>query len=166
LAAASLAYVLDFKLDFDNLADFEKLDFRVQPVGEKQGRKFYNDSASTNPLSVIEAVKVMNESYCLIMGGSSKNLDFSHLAEFISHDQNCKKIYLFGQTADEISEKLVETGATSKTEKFTNLEEAFERAISTDGYNTILFSPGCASFDQYKNYTKRGEHFNSLVEKL
>ena len=75
--------------------------------------------------------------------------------------KNISRIYLIGEAASLIASKL----EGYEIQQFDALNEAFDSAISiaTQG-DTILFSPACASFDQYLNFEERGNHFISLVQ--
>ena len=75
--------------------------------------------------------------------------------------KNISRIYLIGEAASLIASNL----EGQEIEQFDTLKDAFDSAISiaTQG-DTILFSPACASFDQYLNFEERGKHFISLVQ--
>ena len=75
---------------------------------------------------------------------------------------NVSRIYPIGEAASLIASSF----GGNKLEQFNTLGNAFEKAISESRKgDTILFSPACASFDQYVNFEERGDHFISLVEK-
>ena len=75
--------------------------------------------------------------------------------------KNITRIYLIGEAAALIASNFQD----QEVEQFDTLNDAFDSAISiaTEG-DTILFSPACASFDQYLNFEERGKHFISLVQ--
>ena len=75
--------------------------------------------------------------------------------------KNISRIYLIGEAAPIIASNFQD----QEIEQFDTLNDAFDSAISiaTQG-DTILFSPACASFDQYLNFEERGKHFISLVQ--
>lgn len=166
IATLTFAFVMNFTVDIKKISnDFEKLPFRIELVETRDGIKYYNDSAATNPVSTIEAMRTMGENYVLIMGGSSKGLAFDVLAQAASRDENLKAIYLFGQTANEISDELKKAGFKKPVSKNSTLNEVISLIMnSSKDFFTVLFSPASASFDQFSSYRHRGEFFNELVK--
>ena len=75
--------------------------------------------------------------------------------------KNISRIYIIGEAAALIASNF----EGQDIEQFDTLNDAFDSAksIATQG-DTILFSPACASFDQYLNFEERGKHFISLVQ--
>lgn len=145
------------------IVEFKPLQYRFEFVGEYGGRKYINDSASTNPTSSSAAINEINEEFVVIMGGKDKDLDFTPTAEVIKLKPNCQAVVLFGENQnkirtalDQIGIKIISTGS---------LKEAVLSAIenSRPG-STILFSPASASFDQFKDAYERGEEFNKLIK--
>jgi len=168
LAVAALGYAKNFDVDFDKIfADFHKMPYRIELVREYSGVKFYNDSAATNPVSTIAAVKTFDNPYILISGGSSKNLSYAGMAKELCNDPNLIAVHLTGNTAKEISGALIDAGYTGRIELFNNLDDAVEKTKTYfDEIKSVLYSPASASFDSFDNYIKRGEYFSSLVNKL
>jgi len=166
IAALTFAFAMEYSVDIDKISDnFKKLPFRIELVEDRNNIRYYNDSAATNPVSTIEAMKTMDEPYVLIMGGSSKGLTFDDLAKEVSEDKNLKALFLFGQTADEILESLKTVGYQGKVSKNITLDEAMTSiAKETKDFSAVLFSPASASFDQFSSYKHRGETFNKLVK--
>ncbi|MDH4358827.1 MAG: UDP-N-acetylmuramoyl-L-alanine--D-glutamate ligase [Candidatus Berkelbacteria bacterium] len=166
-AAFTLAYALGLDVKMDSVKEhFKKPEFRIDLVKEIEGIRFYNDSASTNPISTIAAIETMDDETALILGGSSKNLNYADLARRISESGKIVLVYLFGETAAEIASELEKAGSKKETVVLGSLDEIFEDARKRKGrFKSLLFSPASASFDQFKNYRQRGDYFNSLVEK-
>lgn len=165
IAALSFAFSQNITVSLGDLFnDFKKLPFRIQLVEQPGDLKFFNDSASTNPVSTIEAMKTMSEKYILIMGGSSKNLSYSDFATNAANDSNLTKVYLIGETADEIEGELRKANFRNEIIRKSNLRDVLSEIKGNHvSFDAVLFSPASASFDFYKNYKKRGEHFNELV---
>ena len=136
---------------------FVPLAHRSQWVDEIKGVAFINDSKATNVDATIHALKNFKNVH-LILGGRAKEDNFCQLQDSL---KNISTIYLIGESASLIASNL----KGHEIEQFDTLNEAFDSAISiaTKG-DTILFSPACASFDQYLNFEERGKHFISLVE--
>lgn len=144
-----------------------RLEFvRSMPASGNGGRiSFYNDSASHNPTAAAAAVHAFSgKNIILIAGGKDRNIDFSPLKEAAA-GANIKTVVLYGENRKKI-EKALQSTAPS-----TILAESLKEALSAAyqgaaGDTVILFSPGSASFDQYRNYEERGKYFVSLVKKL
>ncbi len=152
-----------YNLDFikKTLEKYRKLPFRL----EKRKLKdilIYNDSKSTNPHSVEWALKAVDGSVVLIMGGKDKGLCFNNLIPLIK--KKVFKIFLFGEAKVSIYKQLKNL---PNVKVCSSLEEALDEAIEVAIKNNlpILFSPGCSSFDRFKNYLERGKYFDKLLEK-
>ena len=120
--------------------------------------KYYNDSKATNVESVKVAINAFNTPVILIAGGYDKNISFDDLSIY---DQRIKCAIVFGQTKHKLSE--VFTNALIVEDLETATQRAHELAQSGD---VVLFSPACASFDQFKDYEQRGDVFKALVNQL
>jgi UDP-N-acetylmuramoylalanine--D-glutamate ligase len=136
---------------------FVPLAHRNQSVDVIKGVKFVNDSKATNVDATLHALKAYKNVH-LILGGRAKDDNFYKLHNSM---KNITRIYLIGEAAALIARNFLDY----EFEQFDTLAEAFKRAISIATFgDTVLFSPACASFDQYSNFEERGEHFLSLVE--
>ena len=136
---------------------FVPLAHRNQSVDVIKGVKFVNDSKATNVDATLHALKAYKNVH-LILGGRAKDDNFYKLHNSM---KNITRIYLIGEAAALIARNFLDY----EIEQFDTLAEAFKRAISIATFgDTVLFSPACASFDQYSNFEERGEHFLSLVE--
>ena len=135
---------------------FKGLEHRLEFVTEKNGVTFYNDSKSTTISSTCRAVESFNLPVILILGGIHKGEDFKMLLKY----KNLKKIICFGDAKEIIIKSLIEKQPVVAE----NLENAVELAVeSADIGDIVLFSPGCSSFDMFKNYIERGKKFKELV---
>lgn len=135
--------------------------------------KFYDDSASTNPHTAAAAASSFNEPLILIAGGQDKNLNYSPLTQAIKKSGNVKLVVLFGENKSKIKKQV--TSGKQKVILCKNLNEAIRRAYHAAksllvsrhlSFVTILFSPGAASFDMFRDYADRGEKFKKVVKKL
>jgi UDP-N-acetylmuramoylalanine--D-glutamate ligase len=143
------------------IRNFKGLEHRLEFVVEKNGVQFYNDSFSTTPETAIAAINSFSEPLVLILGGSSKNSDFSELGKTIQNTKNIKAIILIGEEAEKLKAKI-----KNNEQKFQLLEGAINMANIFDQIKSVvkkgdavLLSPACASFDMFKNYKDRGEQF-------
>jgi UDP-N-acetylmuramoylalanine--D-glutamate ligase len=94
------------------------------------------------------------------MGGSLKGADFTPLAPPVA--ERCAAVYLTGPAAEPISAAIEPTGVP--TIRCANLRQAVnEAAQAARAGSTVLLAPACASFDAYRDYEARGDHFRELV---
>jgi UDP-N-acetylmuramoylalanine--D-glutamate ligase len=144
------------------VASFTGLSHRIEFAGEKGGIAFYNDSKGTNVSAVVRALEAFEAPVILLMGGRDKKGDFETLEPLIR--RHVKEMILFGEARDRIGSVL---GGIVKTQKTLTMREAveaaWEHALPGD---VVLLSPGCASFDEFRNYPHRGEVFKEAVSRL
>lgn len=163
VVTSMLANHLGISYDAKSISQLlKKPPFRLQEMSRCSGIRFINDSASTNPVSTEKAIEVISEPYVLVMGGSDKGLDFGHLATKLSQDGNLLKVVLIGDIANKISLEL--SNKKINHEVLGNLDNFFNQLVKKQQEMTVLFSPACASFDQFENYKIRGEIFNKKVK--
>ena len=171
LAAVCVAKIYSVKNEdiVGVLTKFKGLEHRLQLIGEKSQIQFYNDSFSTTPETTIAAIDSFTERKILVLGGSSKNSDFSKLAKKIVHNSSIAALILIGREAERIETSIKNNGGfrgpVYKGAK--NIKEIVNCAyeIAKPG-EIVLFSPACASFDMFKNYKDRGEQFIKEVRSL
>jgi UDP-N-acetylmuramoylalanine--D-glutamate ligase len=173
LAAIALVDSLpeQFKVDKNQLqhvlSDFSGLPHRCTWVAEHEGIEYFNDSKGTNVGSTLAAIEGLatagQKKIILIAGGVGKDQDFEALSD--ACQQSVKHVQLFGRDAALIADSLTcEENAVSVVDTLAHaLVQAKEIAEAGD---VILFSPACASFDQFANYVKRGEVFERLVTQI
>ena len=139
------------------LRQFHGLPHRVEMVGERDGVRWYDDSKSTTPASVLAAVAGFG-SVVLIAGGRNKGLDLKVLA---AAAPPVRAVVAIGDAAGEVeaafSGRVPVVRAADMAEA---VSAADELAVAGD---VVLLSPGCASFDWYRSYSERGEAFTALV---
>ena len=140
------------------LKAFTSLPHRIQLVRKVNGVSYYNDSKATNVSSTISALNAFKQPLVLILGGYDRDQDFNKV---INHP-NTAIIICYGQTKIRIATLAHKANKTCFL--CSNLQEAVVNATkNTKTLEIVLFSPSCASWDQYDNYEVRGEHFISLV---
>jgi UDP-N-acetylmuramoylalanine--D-glutamate ligase len=144
------------------LSRFQGLPHRTQLVLEVDGVQWINDSKGTNVGAAVTAIESAAEAskgqVILLAGGVGKDADFSELGEAVEH--YCRQAILFGRDRQLIAQNL----PAAKTVFVETLEEAIQLAkpVAKAG-DIVLFSPACASFDQFKNYVERGLAFEHWV---
>lgn len=159
--AADLAGV-ESSIIADTVQNFSGLEHRMEWVRNINGVDFINDSKGTNVGSVQKTLGSLDRPVILIMGGQDKGSDFSSLKELFK--AKVKHMVLLGEAKPKIRKVL--NGSFSYTEAGT-LEEAVSDAYSNAASGDIvLLSPGCASFDMFRDYVERGHQFKNFVGKL
>jgi len=142
------------------LRTYAGLPHRMERVGEKSGVLFVNDSKATNPTATAPALAAF-DSIRWICGGQAKT---DNLDECAPHFGNVKSAYTIGEAAD-LFEKLL---APHMPVKNCGKLDAAVREAAKDAKpgDTVLLSPACASFDQFRDFEDRGDRFKSLVGAL
>ena len=144
------------------LRDFRGVEHRLERVTAISGVSFVNDSKATNVESVWYALQSVSPPIILIAGGKDKGGDFSKLRELAQ--ENVKALILIGEAKEKIKKAL---GDLVPSEYSDSLEEAVGLSLKqASGGDTVLLSPGCASFDMFRDYQHRGEVFKSSVRNL
>ncbi len=159
-AGQAIAAVVAMGGDRDAAAEALKswagLPHRLELVCERDGLKFYNDSKSTTPEATAVAVRSFSDASKLhiVVGGYDKQIDLSLLAEVTS---SVSGVYAIGETGASM------VGAVQCGDLETAVREATSRMVEGD---TLLLSPGCASWDQFANYEERGDAFRRFVSEV
>lgn len=159
-AAALLHLGLTIDVIKDGLESFDGVEGRLQYIGLVDGARVFNDNNATTPEATVAALRALDQGrrdIVLIAGGADKNLALETLAEEIQ--KKCKAVLLLaGSGTDRLKPMLGDPMVFHTLE--TALDSAFDVAEFGD---SILFSPGFASFSSYKNEYERNDHFLSLV---
>jgi UDP-N-acetylmuramoylalanine--D-glutamate ligase len=156
------AFGIAFPQFIDALSTFTKPAHRIQFICEKKGVSYYDDSKGTNIDAVIRAVQSLKGPVILIAGGVDKGAPYTAwIQPFMGR---VKGIYAIGQAAQKIQEQLAAHFPVSICESLEQaVGQAAERAEKGDH---VLLSPGCASFDMFRDYAHRGEEFQRIVGQL
>lgn len=151
-----------------SVESFKGVPGRLELVREKDGVKIYNDTTSTTPVAAIAALEALggkdNKNIILIMGGADKQIDMTELLDILP--DYCRMVVLLpGTGTDIVREKIKKDNP--ETCDAESLQEAVAKAVSVaKAGDTVLFSPGFASFGLFKNEFDRGEQFDCLINKL
>lgn len=154
---------VDYKLALPAIKAFPGLPHRCQWVAKVNGVDWYNDSKGTNVGSATAAINGLSvadsANLFWIAGGDSKGAELETLRQPIS--EHVATAILFGQDADKLRLAIEDVVATEQVE---TLDQAVASAFAlANGGDVVLFSPACASFDQFENYEARGRRFVELV---
>ena len=173
--AAAIAVVdaaIDFELPKDKIANairnFQTLPHRLEVVARKDGVTYVNDSQSTIPDASIAALKSFPAPVTLLLGGKAKIEADSYRALMQVVRESGAKIGLFGDAAGMLEAVALSQGVKElQINRSQTLAEALQNAkIEASPGETIVLSPACASFDQFKSYEDRGQTFRALVDAL
>lgn len=138
---------------------FAGLPHRMVEVRVLNGVPWYNDSKGTNVGSVLKSLSGLAAPVTLIAGGKDKGGDYGVLADLVR--TKVAHLILIGQASARIDQAL---GSLTHTLRAVSLEEAVGLARQlTPAGGSVLFSPGCSSFDMFKNYEERGDRFARAV---
>lgn len=168
---AAMLAAWQFTQDVDAIkravAEFTGLPHRLESLSVKHGVLFINDSFSSAPPATVAAVRAFSQPKVIIMGGFDRGLDFTETARDIIAESDIKKILLIGQTRTSIAKAFESLDWHNYDIIDGSLKQAVARAaeIAVPG-DVVLFSPGSASFDMFRDFTERGNAFKELVEKL
>jgi UDP-N-acetylmuramoylalanine--D-glutamate ligase len=145
------------------LLAYRALPHRLEHVATLGGVEFYNDSKATNLDATVRAIRSFPPGRIhLILGGKDKGADWASLAPLVR--SHVRRVLLVGQAAPAVARGLgdaapaVECGTVASA-----VRAGFEQAVPND---VVLLAPGCASFDQYRNFEERGEDFRKSVAAL
>jgi UDP-N-acetylmuramoylalanine--D-glutamate ligase len=166
VAAAALAMGIDSEAVRGGLRTFGGIPHRLELVAEIGGVAYVNDSKATNVAAAAAAVRSFRSGVRAILGGSMKGGDFGGLAQPVS--ERCVACYLIGDAAPALERALAPArDAGVKLCRCGGLAEAV-RAAATDARpgEVVLLSPACASFDAYRDFEERGDHFRSLTAEI
>ncbi|MDX1918125.1 MAG: UDP-N-acetylmuramoyl-L-alanine--D-glutamate ligase [Candidatus Caenarcaniphilales bacterium] len=163
LFASAAAYLAGLPLETlrERLRSFAGLEHRLEFIGEYHSKVFFNDSKATNPESTIVALEAFSEPVTWIAGGRDKLTDLTALSDIAK--RKAAQIVLYGEAKGRFKEALHEAEYKGELIMVENLDAALRQNLKA---RIILFSPACASFDQFKNFEERGAAFKSLVHKL
>ena len=134
---------------------------RCELVRTLDGVRYYNDSIGSSPSRTIAGLKAFDRKVILLAGGKDKNVPYTPLGE-VARD-TVKLAILMGATADKI-EQAIREYSDLPILRVSGMEEAVKAAYreATDG-DIVFLSPASTSFDRYRNFEERGEHFRQEV---
>jgi UDP-N-acetylmuramoylalanine--D-glutamate ligase len=144
----------------EGLRTYPGLPHRMERIRERAGVLFVNDSKATNPTATAPALAAF-EKIRWICGGQAKTDDLDECAPHFGH---VRSAYTIGEAA-ELFERLLSPHIHVKN--CGKLDAAVrEAAADAEGGDTVLLSPACASFDQFRDFEDRGDQFRALVGAL
>lgn len=155
--------VCDFKGDVSSLLEnLTSMPHRTELAAEINGVKWINDSKATNVDSVYTALQSIEKPSILLIGGRDKKSDYKPLVDLIN--KNISKVCYFGEAADLIKNQISSLLKDVEEESYDSLKNCVKAlAKDTASGTTVLLSPACTSFDEFKSYEDRGVKFKEYV---
>ncbi|MCX8074248.1 MAG: UDP-N-acetylmuramoyl-L-alanine--D-glutamate ligase [Clostridia bacterium] len=172
-AASAIFHLTGYEPIKKVITTFAGVEHRMELVRNHRNVKWYNDSKATVVASTIAALKSFDNKIILIAGGYDKNLLYDELGGYII--DKVKTLILLGKTApkiskavyDEVNNRKISINEICDIVNVDSMEQAVDYANQIASENDIVvLSPASASFDMYKSFEHRGEHFKELVNKL
>ncbi len=168
---AAVARGVDREAVAEGLRTFGGVAHRLETAGIVAGVTYVNDSKATNVEATLTALNAYPERTHLILGGRDKASDYRPIARACS--RGCRGVYLIGEAAPLIGEAFSEVrsaeggGGVPEPRTCGDLECAvWAAAAAAVTGDVVLLAPACASFDQYRDFEQRGDHFRSIVAGL
>ncbi len=161
-AAASLFNASNEAIE-KGVAEFYGIPHRMELVGTFKGVKFYNDCIATIPTAVMLAVDALKDVDTLIIGGMDRGIDYTDFVESLANS-NVSNIVCLPETGYKIGKELekIENNTVYYAE---DMEKAVEIAFAkTAKGKSCLLSPAASSYNKYKNFEEKGNHFKELVK--
>jgi UDP-N-acetylmuramoylalanine--D-glutamate ligase len=141
----------------DLLPSFAALPHRLEPIGAHAGVLWVNDSKATNVRSTIVALEAMTGPYVLLIGGRGKGQSFEALRDRLG---GCRAIVAYGEAASDTLRDLDDVVSAEVVDGFDDAVRAAAKLAHAG--DTLLLSPACASFDQFRDFEERGDRFRTL----
>jgi UDP-N-acetylmuramoylalanine--D-glutamate ligase len=158
-AALALANGIERQAVAAALRDFAGVPHRLEEVGTVNGVLYVNDSKATNVDSAVRGIEAFDGGVHAILGGSLKGGGFTGLREALT--TRARAAYLIGEAEERLATDLEGSVAILRCG---DLARAVKTATdAAEPGDVVLLSPACASFDHYRDYEQRGDHFRSLL---
>lgn len=164
-SAAALAIGCPAESISATIRNFQPVPHRLEIVATVRGVTFVNDSIATSPERSMAALKSFDEPIVLIAGGRDKYLSMEDWARLMG--ERARAVILVGEAADKISAALASVGSQIPAMRTRSFADAVPAAIelAQDG-DVVLLSPGCTSFDEFRDFEARGEAFRLAVRQI
>ena len=155
----------------ESIRSFTGVEHRLEFVGSLNGAKYYDDSIATAPERVVAALKSFDQPIILLAGGRDKDLPWDKFAD--ETVARVTHLVTFGEAGEMIARTIRDRRAEESAPELKSivqvvtLEEAVEAAagLARPG-DVVLLSPGGTSFDSYRDFAERGDHFKQLIRGL
>ena len=165
------AVALEAGLTADTIAQglrsFPGVPHRLERIRLRQSVLWTNDSKATNYDAAAVALRALEGPLVVLAGGQAKQGDASGWIEQLK--RQAAAVVLFGEARERFATLLDQGGFSGQVHRCEGMAEAVPLAAALAaalGCCGVLLSPACASFDQYRDFEQRGDHFRQLVEAL
>ena len=149
------------------LRTFPGVPHRLERIRELDGVTWFNDSKATNYDAAAVALRALAGPLVVLAGGEAKQGDATGWIAGLQRE--AQAVVLFGAARAAFAQHLREANYSGLVHSVDGMAEAVPLArqlAASHGCGAVLLSPACASFDQYKDFEARGEHFRALVQSL
>ncbi|WP_288261831.1 UDP-N-acetylmuramoyl-L-alanine--D-glutamate ligase [uncultured Prochlorococcus sp.] len=151
-----------------SLSNYKQLPHRMETIYKNNDLEIINDSKATNFDSSIAGIDSIEGQIILIAGGRLKGNKYTEWVKVLK--KKVKYVCLFGESSKVLKMALINEGFKKDIFEFSELKDLINfvfQYLQNNKGGTLLFSPSCSSFDQFKNYEERGDYFKKLIsEKL
>ncbi len=151
----------------NSLRSFRGVPHRLEKLGNLQGISIFNDSKATNFESARIGLIAVESPAIILAGGQAKKGDASQWIDEIN--KRACGVVLFGESKKHLRDLISLSGFSDELHCCQDLDEAVKIGLTIGldkGARSLLLTPACASFDQYKDYEERGNHFRKLISSL
>ena len=168
-ALAATSTLVDEEKAIEIIKEFPGVEHRIEFVKEIDNVKWFNDSASTSPSRLINALNAFDEEIVLIAGGADKNLDYTPVGKPIL--DKVKTLILMGQTAEKIFNAVKQEEENQNKEISIYMAKDLQEAVNlarryAKPEQIVLFSPASTSFDMFKDMYDRGRKFKEIINNI
>ncbi len=148
---------------------FKGVEHRLERVRELHGVTYINDSIGSSPSRTIAGLRALKRKPILIAGGYDKHIPFNELGDELC--LRAKHVFLTGDTAEKIRTAIAASKFFPESDLDVTMVEDFDEAVgqaaaAAEEGDIVLLSPACASFDHFRNFAERGDHFKKIVMEL
>jgi UDP-N-acetylmuramoylalanine--D-glutamate ligase len=165
MAASITARIKEVRSNFirECFCDFQHMEHRMESVANVHGIEFVDDSRSTNINSTWFTLESMSKPVIWIAGGMDSGIDYKQIIPLLR--DKVKSIVFLGMDSAYLISSMsdLEIPVTDTSRMDEAVELAYFAGVMGD---VVLLSPGCASFDLFRDYEERGNAFKKAVQQL
>lgn len=151
------------------LRNFPGLPHRLEYVRTIDGVEYYNDGFSSSTPATVAAIQAFSQPEIVIVGGIDRGGNFIEIADAMAAQDNIKTVIVIGEIRSKLAKILsnVNPEIPIIITDVDNMRAIVELAKSyAKSGDVVLLSPGCASFDMFKDFYDRGDQFRDVVNSL